>query len=176
LDNAIAALIGAAIGGAITFLSTFVDRWSQRSLERKKVEWTREHMVDAEFREHVTAVARELLSAQHSIEWLCSKTGHGQPLHSKAVDDYHAEIHSAFPKLLGALAAVSTIDGRAYKELFGLAEKIFAIDSAIASSLQSFDTSPEAASAGVAKQRHAAAALYKSLPISINKIIVDLNK
>jgi hypothetical protein len=120
LDTAVAGLLGAAIGGGVAILKSFIDGRSQRNLEQAKAKWSREGTVATELRTHVATVARELLSAQHSMEWLCWQTQQGsKQLDEKAVTDYHGEIHATFPKLLGALAAVSSLNARAYNDVQG---------------------------------------------------------
>jgi hypothetical protein len=176
MDAAAAALIGAAIGGGVAILKSFIDGWSQRKLEKAKAAWSRDNTVGTELRGHVATVARELLAAQHSLEWVCSLTDQGRQLSASAVEGYHAEIHATFPKLLGALAAVSSLDDRAYRDLSELAEKVFAIDGAIADALRDFSGSPAIASGEVAKQRADATSLYRELPISIARIMKDLRQ
>jgi hypothetical protein len=175
LDAAVAGLLGAAIGGGVAILKSFIDGRSQRNLEQAKAQWSREGTVATELRTHVATVARELLSAQHSMEWLCWQTQRGsKQLDEKAVTDYHGEIHATFPKLLGALAAVSSLNARAYKELSVLADKVFAIEGKIAAALVDFKTSPHAATTGVAEQHVSATSLYRELPISLARVMKDL--
>ena len=171
MDAATAGLIGAAIGGGVAIIKSFVDGWSQRRLERAKAEWARSNVVETELRAHVAAVARELLAAQHSMEWLCSLTDGGAVLSQAAVERYHAEIHATFPKLLGALATVSSVEDRVYRELSSLSDKVFELDGVIANALRAFDGSPPKASAEVAKQRSGATELYRELPRSVATIM-----
>ncbi len=171
MDPATAGLIGAAIGGGVALLKSAVDGWNTRRLEAAKAEWTQEHAVETELRAHVASVAKDLLACQHSMEWICSLTDGGAELTPQNVAGYHAEIHEGFPNLLGGLATVSSLNDRVYRELSELADKIFAIDSAIAAALQGYDQSPARASAEVAKQRKAATDLYKALPQSIGEIM-----
>jgi hypothetical protein len=176
MDAATAGLIGTAIGGGVTILTSLVNSHSLRRLEAAKAEWAQASLVDTELRSHVASVARELLAAQHSMEWLCSLTDGGAVLAPTAVDTYHAEIHATFPKLLGALATVSSLHDRASQDLLGLGDKVFAIDNTIAGALRGFPASPSTASLEVSKQRASATALYKSLPVSIARIMKDLRQ
>ena len=173
MDAATAGLIGAALGAGATMLKTLVDGYSTRRLEAAKAQWARASVIDTELRTHVASVAKELLSAQHSMEWLCSLTDSGSTLTTTAVDTYHTEVHATFPKLLGALATVSSLNERTYRDLQVLADKVFAIDSTIADALRGHATSPAATSAHVAQQRVAATELYQSLPLSIARIMRD---
>jgi hypothetical protein len=177
LDAAVAGLIGAAIGGGVAILKSFIDGRSQRNLEEAKAKWSRESTVATELRTHVATVARELLSFQHSMEWLCWQTQHGsKQLDEKAVTDYHAEIHATCPKLLGALAAVSSLDARAYDELSVLADKVFAIEGKIADGLVDFKASAHAASSAVAEQHARATSLYHELPMSLAGVMKNLQQ
>jgi len=176
MDSGTAGLIGAAIGGGVAIINSLVTGWNQRRLEKAKVQWAREHAVETELRAHVATVARELLAAQHSMEWLCSLTDGQATLSPSDVERYHAEIHATFPKLLGALATVSSVSDRSYRDLAGLADQVFAVDGAIADALRGFRASPPTASAQVAKQRAAATKLYRDLPISVARIMKDLRE
>jgi hypothetical protein len=176
MDAAMAGLIGAAIGGGVAIVNSFATSWSQRRLEKAKAEWAHENAVRTELRAHVAAVARELLAAQHSMEWLCSLTDDGNTLSRSDVARYHDEIHATFPKLLGALATVSSVSDRTYKELAGLADQVFTVDGAIAGALRGFPASPVTASAKVATQRADATQLYRQLPISVARIMKDLRE
>jgi hypothetical protein len=155
MDAAEAGLIGAAIGGGVAILKSAIDGWSQRKLEKAKAEWSRDNTVGAELRAHVATVARELFDVQHSIEWLCSKTDGNSELTKEDVERYDTEIHASFPKLLGALATVSSLNERAYNDLSVLAKHLFEIDGKIAGALRGFSTSTSKmdASVSVAKER-----------------------
>jgi hypothetical protein len=109
-----AGLYGVAIGSGFTILKSWIDGRSQARLEKAKAEWSRDNAVATELRTHVATVARELFAAQHSIEWLCSKTDGNSELTKEDVERYDTEIHATFPKLLGALATVSSLNERAY--------------------------------------------------------------
>jgi hypothetical protein len=176
MDAATAGLVGAALGGGVTILKSFVDSLSQRRLEMAKAQWGREGLLDTELRTHVASVARELLSAQHSMEWLCALTDGDTVLSQAAVDTYHLEIHATYPKLLGAIATVSSLNERAYQDLVVIADKVFAIDNTITEALRGFQSSPTSASSTVSKQRAAATALYRSLPVSIARVMKDLRQ
>ena len=174
MDATSAGLVGAIIGAIAVLANSVFNGRSQRQLEKIKADWSARSNVDNEFRAHVAMVARELMSAQHSMEWLCAHTDGGAQLDRKSVSTYHAEVHASFPRLLGALASVSTLDANAHRELFALAEKVFAVDAALAAALAGFRTSPTTASELVAAQRATATRLYRELPISIGRITADL--
>jgi hypothetical protein len=61
MDAAEAGLIGAAIGGGVAILKSWIDGRSQVKLEKAKAEWIKDNAVAAELRTHVATVARELL-------------------------------------------------------------------------------------------------------------------
>jgi hypothetical protein len=176
MEAATAGLVGAALGAGVTILKSLVDSYSLRKLESAKAQWTRAAAIDSELRTHVASVARELLSAQHSMEWLCALTDGDAVLSTPAVETYHAEIHATFPKLLGAMATVSSLNERVFQDLLVLADQIFVIDSEIAAALRGFPLSAPAASAKVARQRAAATTMYKTLPISISRIMRDMRQ
>jgi hypothetical protein len=176
MDAAEAGLIGAAIGGGVAILKSWIDGRSQVKLEKAKAEWSKENAVAAELRTHVATVARELFAVQHSIEWLCSKTDENSELSVEDVDRYDTEIHTTFPKLLGALATVSSLNEQAYNDLSVLAFSLFKIDGKIARALRGFSTavSKMGASAMVANERGEVTRLWRELPVSISRIMKDL--
>lgn len=171
MDAATAGLIGAVLGGGVALVTSLIDGWNSRKLEAAKAQWGQEHAVGAELRGHVGAVARHLLSCQHSMEWLCALTDDGGVLTQKSVETYHREIHATFPKLLGGLATVSSLDSRLYAELERLAEEVFRIDGKIADALKKFDRAPAEASREVSTQRIDATELYRKLPREIGEIM-----
>jgi hypothetical protein len=174
MDQAIAGLIGAAIGGSVGILTSLITSFTQRGLERQKAQLATQAALNQELRMRVSEVARSMLAAQHSMEWLCWHTHHATKLlESEVVSSYHAEIHAHFPELLGSLAAVAALDQRIYTALALLADMIFALDSKIASALAEFKTSPQKASEAVAQHYAEAVALYRSLPVDLAKIMRD---
>lgn len=176
MDPAVAGLLGAAIGGGLTLLKSVVDGWSNRKLERAKADWVRENAVATELRSHIATVARELLSIQHSMEWLCSATDFGGELTPAVMENYHLEIHGAIPRLLGALAAVASIDESTYQNLSELADNVFGLDSKLAAALRGYLESPSLTSQAVAGLRAPIAELYKQLPQRIAAVMKSANQ
>jgi uncharacterized membrane-anchored protein YhcB (DUF1043 family) len=168
---AVAGLIGTVIGivltGVIGLAKTKMDASIQERLEKAKAKFSLDNAVAAELRTHVAMVARELFSVQHSIEWLYSQTDDNSQLTREDKLRYDGEIHTSFPKLLGALATVASLDRQTYDDFFVLAQGLFQIDNDIAKALRGFDASPGVASAAVAEQRTAATQEYRTLPKSI---------
>ena len=193
MDAATAGLLGALLGGGLTVVKTAVDVWSQRKLERAKAvwgrdlerakadwgrllerakaDWGRENAVASELRSHIAEVARQLLSIQHSMEWLSSATDSGGELTPGVMTNYHVEIHGAIPKLLGALASVASLDEPAYKRLSILADAVFALDSRLAEVLRGYLNSPFDTSQAVANLRSPITKLYKQLPEQIAAVM-----
>jgi hypothetical protein len=176
MDPAIAGLLGAFIGGGLALLKPLVDGWSNRKLEREKAAWVRDNTVATEFRSHIAAVAREVLSIQHSMEWLCSATDAGGELTPAVMANYHVEIHSATPKLLGALATVASIDESTYENLSKLADDVFDLDSKLAAALRGYLDSPSLTSQAVASLRAPITKLYKQLPKRIAAVMKSANQ
>ena len=171
MDPAIAGLVGVVIGGGLTLLKSLVDARSQKQLERAKAEWTRENAVATELRSHISAVCKDILSFQHSMEWLCSATDGDGELTPAVIENYHAEIHTAIPKLLGALATVASIDEAAYAQCSAMAEEVFELDTKIASILRGYLSSSSATSKSIARLRAPVTILYKQLPPRIAQVL-----
>jgi hypothetical protein len=171
MDAAIAGLLGAVIGGGVALLKSFIDGRTAHRLELDKARLAHRGAVETELRGHVAAVARDLLACQHSMEWICSSTDGKSVLSGDKVSNYHAEIHESFPRLLGALAAVASLNDVAYKALLELANKVFKVDQQIAKALRDYENSPQMASANVSAHRNAATELYEELPRKIAEIM-----
>jgi gas vesicle protein len=72
MDAAIIGLVGVLIGGIISSITAFVtsvlNNQHQLRLEKEKAIIARRDTLDKEIRSQVAEVAREMLSAQHSME------------------------------------------------------------------------------------------------------------
>jgi hypothetical protein len=155
MDAAIAGLLGAVIGGGVALLKSFIDGRTAHRLELDKARLAHRGAVETELR----------------MEWICSSTDGKSVLSGDKVSNYHAEIHESFPRLLGALAAVASLNDVAYKALLELANKVFKVDQQIAKALRDYENSPQMASANVSAHRNAATELYEELPRKIAEIM-----
>ena len=172
MDSAIAGLIGAVIGACVVILNSFISNRHQLNLEKEKSRLTQQAELSKELRDQIANVAQAMLLAQHSMEWVCWYAKEGSNvIDNSIISNYHREIHDCFPKLLGYLTVVASLDKNAYEKLASLAEKIYEIDSKIAKASVANKNEPEALSASLAECYPAATALYRTLPLEITKIM-----
>lgn len=176
MDAAIIGLVGVLIGGIISSITTFVttrlNNQHQLRLEQKKATITKRNTLDKELRSQVAEVAREMLSAQHSMEWVCWHAVHASGLIDGIIaDEYHKEIHVTFPKLLGDLAVVASLNSSTYEKLTSLANKLYAIDGKIAEALVHYKKSPQESTKVLKECYPETLSLYKDLPKELAKIM-----
>lgn len=171
MDQAIAGLIGAVIGACIVIINTLITNRHQLTLEAEKARLAEEAELSKELRSRIADVAHEMLSAQHSMEWVCWFASEGADIDKDMVSNYHSEIHLHFPRLLGSLAVVASLNVDVYEELALLADKLYQVDSDIAQAMLTYGTEPNELSAKLAGVYPEATALYQVLPEQITRII-----
>lgn len=173
----IGAVVGAIIGAGTAILNSYLSSRYQLKLENEKGLIARRDALSKELRGYVAEVAREMLSAQHSMEWVCWSAKKGRHLvNEELVTQYHKEIHGTFPKLLGALANVSSLDVDAYKALAALADQLYKVDAKIADALAQYKVAPEQTAELIAQYYPDAFTLYQSLPLGFTKIMKYVNE
>jgi len=173
----IGAIVGAIIGGGTAILNSHLNSGYQLQLEKEKGLIARRDTLSKELRSCVAEVAREMLSAQHSMEWVCWSAAKGPHLVSEElIAQYQKEIHGTFPKLLGALAAVSSLNVGSYKALAALAEQIYTVDEKIADAFAQYKTAPEQTVKLLVQYHPDAVALYRSLPLDLARIMKSVNE
>ena len=105
MDQATANLVAGGIIGAFTALVTSqLNAWYQLRLERKKAKIARDDALSKELRSYIAEVERAMFSIQHSIEWVSwYATQDPKLISEERILQYHQEIHTTFPQLLGSL-------------------------------------------------------------------------
>jgi len=176
MDQATAGLIGVAIGGiisAVTALTTSqLTTRNQLRLEREKAGIGRHETLLAELRSHIAEVAREMLSVQHSMEWVCWHAKQAPNLiDTKLVTQYHKEIHTVIPQLLGSLAVVASIDQRVFEDLSVLADELYKIEGEVGRALANYRKSPHEALKTLEGCHPMVSELYQSLPPALAAIM-----
>ena len=176
MDQAAAGLIGVAIGGiisAVTAITTSqLTTRNQLRVEREKAGIGRHEALLTELRSHIAEVAREMLSVQHSMEWVCWHAKQAPDLiNDRLVTQYHKEIHTVIPQLLGSLAVVASINQKVYEELSALADKLYKVEGKIAKALADYKKSPEETLKTLEDCHPMTIQLYQSLPPDLAAIM-----
>ena len=87
------------------------------------------------------------------------------------ISSYQSEIHLHFPKLLGNLAVVASLNVGVYEKLASLAERLYDMDSHIAIAMLEYENEPDELSRKLAHLYPEATELYKTLPAELTGII-----
>jgi hypothetical protein len=176
MDQATAGLIGVAVGGiisAITAVSTsLLTTRNQLRVERERAGIARHETLLQELRRYIAEVAREMLSAQHSMEWVCWHAQQAPNLiNDELIAQYHREIHLVIPQLLGSLAVVASIDQQVYEELERLAEELYKVEWKIAQAFAHYKTSPQESLDALRACHPETIELYQRLPPGLSAIM-----
>ena len=181
MNPANAAFVGAAIGATTVFISSYLTFRYQLRLEEKKSRIAREDALDKELRSYAAEVMREMFSALHSMAWIAWHAYKQMKLDIPLINDelisqYHQEIHSAVPRLLGHLAAVDSVDKRAYKELSDQWSELQKLEDRIANTLVKYQRLPDDSLRSLAEYHPEIMELYKSLPKNLADIMKSLGR
>jgi hypothetical protein len=172
MDAGLAALIGAIVGGIAAIAGSFIVGLTQVRTEKQKWLRSKQDEAAAQLRLQIAEVARKLLSAQHSMEWIAWYAHYApQRVTQEMVSNYEQEIHKAFPELLGALAVTAALSLDAYNRLTPLAEEVYDLDASISMALVNFKVSPLESAKGVSEALPKTGELYKRLPLRIAEIL-----
>lgn len=169
MDPATAALTGASLGAATGFLSSYLGFRYQLRLEEKKSRIARDETLLKELRSYIAEVKKEMFSALHSMAWVAwhaTKELNLPPtlINHELISQYHKEIHSVVPQLLGNLTVVASIDKRAYERLSNQWHELQKIDDKIADAFVNYQKSPEKSLTTLRGCHPEIMELYKSLP------------
>ena len=114
----------------------------------------------------------ELFALQHADNWISWFAQHDPSAIKEAMITAHrAEIHAAYPKLLGAMAMLAALNLRVYEELLPLARRVYDLDHQVGLALRHFSEDQEA---GVRFLRHCfreALQLEHELPPELARIM-----
>jgi hypothetical protein len=143
LIGGIAGLIGALLGATAVLIKTRLDHRHEEVLEHIKSHLALQTNVSTELRAAISDVGREMMSLQHSMEWVCWLAQMDQDMTDEDISSiYSKEVHECIPKLLGYLAVVASLDKSLYEQLMALAQKLWELDEYIASAFVRYRESP----------------------------------
>lgn len=171
MDSAAAGLIGAVIGACVVLVNSVITNRHQLALEAEKARLGKQAELSRELRSWIADVAHEMLSVQHSMEWVCWFAFRGASIGKDMISSYQSEIHLHFPKLLGNLAVVASLNMGVYEKLASLAETLYGLDSHIAIAMLEHEKDPDELSRRLASLYPQATALYETLPKELTGII-----
>ncbi len=165
MNAATAGLIGAAIGACAGLLGAIGTSYFQLTLEKEKAELSELAAVSGELRREVRSVAQQMLTLQHSMEWVCwSVARDPNSEYDKAASLYQSEAHESIPQLLGAMASVASLDRKTYEALQVVAEDLFVLEGQIAQALATRKLFQPRGFEAFRKSCNEAIDLYRELP------------
>jgi hypothetical protein len=153
LAGAVAAVVGIWLGAS-----------KQRQLDREKWEQAQEDARAAA----VIELTRHLAAASQEMTWFTGeaelrKTQFG----GESITNYDAAMKTHLAAVIEALVAVAHRDEEAYRALFGITQKVWALDGQVARAATDYWSEPEAAITKIANLKSAATHLELGLPDQI---------
>lgn len=174
MGQAEAAVLAAAIGGIAAVLGALVLGFTAIRNETKRRVWERADDERRALRAQAALVFEQVFVLQHEMEWL---TWHADrrpaALCSGFTEAYEEAVHKAYPRLLGAMAVLASLDLKLYNLLLPLTEQLFAFESDIGKEITRVsqpDTAEEAI-AVLRDLRPAITALYLTLPPQLAEVL-----
>jgi hypothetical protein len=146
LTAATAALLGASIAGTVALVSSVLTNLVTLRNERfKQTEVRRAAKVEA-LRKQTGVAFAELFALQHADNWVSwFAEYHPHAINKEMAKAHQTEVHSAYPKLLGAMAIVAALNLDVYRELLPLAQRLYDLDHKVMLALRHIDDDKERA-------------------------------
>jgi len=118
-----AALVGALVAGG----TALRNETRRRSAVLKDVE-------RQALRTQAAEVFRHIFALQHEMEWLTwHAVNRPKGLDSRMTASYESAVHDVYPKLLGAMAVLASMNIYLYQELVPMVDRIYEMDGEIGS-------------------------------------------
>lgn len=152
LTAAVLALVGALVAAALAMLSETRRRRDARHADELK-----------ELRAWTSRVFEHLFALQHETEWLTwHALMHPAAVTESMVHEYQAAVHAAYPKVLGAMSVVASMDAALFDRLWETVDALYAFEGRVAAS--ALQVPDEGALSHLAAMNVEAKGLYVSLP------------
>jgi hypothetical protein len=127
-----AAVVAASIGGLTALIAALVagavalrNESHRRSAARKDVD-------RQTLRAQAAEVFRQMFVLQHEMEWLTwHAANRPKSLNSQMTRAYESSVHDSYPRILGAMAVLASMDIGLYRRLEPLMERLFEAESQI---------------------------------------------
>jgi hypothetical protein len=128
LDQAAAALLGAAIGAFSGFGGSYLTAVRQSHLERERWQRARDDVVRADTRRAMEQLTRDMAALSHSMMWATYKALEGRSVPASAVTAYEAELHRYIADMVSAQTLVSAVDRQLYERVTPGVSKLIRAD------------------------------------------------
>ena len=168
-------LIAAMIAAITSVANIFFSNWTAISLERTKLEYSREEEAKKSLRLAVAEFARELSTATQRITWLVWVAEHDpDSLLEKDFDSYDADIKAILPRLFTSQVIVAAYDKNTHDRLMELSQRVYHIDSDIGKARVAFRRSPPEGIKALQKSARDTWNFVNSLPEDLAKVASTL--
>jgi hypothetical protein len=144
MDTAWIGILGTVVGfvggGIFSLINSRMNNKHQIELEYTKAGIARKDNLAKELRSQIWLVASYMMNVQYSMEWAIERNSVEK---TNYVELYNREVHDIFPKLLGALAEVASLNEDAYKKLAALEKDLHSLDREIIPYLMGIESTTE---------------------------------
>jgi hypothetical protein len=140
----------------------------QRQLEREKWEQAQKDAQKDALAAAVIELTRHLAAASQEITWFTGEAElRTKRFGEESIANYDAAMKAHLTAVIEGLVAVAHRDKAAYRPLFRIAQKVWALDIRVAREATSYWSKPEAAVSGIASLKPEAEELERGLPDEI---------
>ena len=154
LAAAVLALVGALVAAAVALLSETTRRKHERQADELK-----------ELRAWTSRVFEHLFELQHETEWLTwHALKHPASIDELMVKQYEAAVHTAYPKVLGAMSVVASMDAGLFNQLWVHVDAVYEFEGRVAEAALLAPQEQRGALAELAAMNAEAKGLYLKLP------------
>ena len=172
MSTVLSAMVGALIGATAVIVNSLLLNRHQLNLEKEKTRPASMTTLTTELRAAVAQVGLEMMSIQHSMEWVCWLAQMDQDMTDREIGSkYNQEVHERIPKMLGQMAVVASLDQRMYEQLNRLAQQLWDIDGHIARAFVRYKDSPIELSRELKSRYRRSVELYELLPKELAEIM-----
>jgi hypothetical protein len=170
MTEAVAALLGASIGGVFGFLGSYLTARHQARLERDRWERAHSDRLDEETRVALAELTRTLAGVSHSIMWATYRALRDEEA-NEVVDVYEKELHEGIADAVKAQMHVAALSHSLYSNVTQQVSEIIRLGSdsskALAGARKNFDAHRQ--DLLICNQR--ALRLIKSIPAEFGEML-----
>jgi hypothetical protein len=137
VSSTTAALLGALIGAVTALVSATITNVVALRNERARQDAAKQATYVEALRRDTAVAFTELFAIQHAINWITwFAENDPRAIDNEMIASYNSETHGAYPRLLGAMAAVAALNLRVYQELRPLMQEVYDLEEHIALALR----------------------------------------
>lgn len=136
-----AAVVAAAIVGSVSLIGALVAAAvALRNESRQRLAVRRDAETQA-LRSQAAETFRYMFLLQHEMEWLTWHAVHRpKDVGPRMAEIYESAVHNGYPKLLGAMAVLASLDMESYKQIVPLVERIYDAENQVGQLLAGLDS------------------------------------